>query len=97
MRLTDHQIKIIQQAAAGIFGQTAKVYLFGSRVNDKARGGDIDLMIAAEKDKMTSHNKVVFLVEVKKQRGDQKIDVVYNQAGRKDHFINTIRKKAVQL
>jgi len=97
MRLTDHQIKIIQQVAVAIFGQTAKVYLFGSRVNDLAKGGDIDLLIDAKEDTMTSRNKVLFLVQVKKQLGEQKIDVVYNQPGRKDHFISSIRKKAILI
>lgn len=97
MRITDKQRANIQNAAAGIFGQAVKVYLFGSRVNDRSRGGDIDLLIDTEEDKMTSRNKVLFLVQLKKLLGEQKIDVVYNQPGRQDHFINSIKNKAVLL
>ena len=43
MRLTQRQIQAIKQVAAEVFGCNAKTYLFGSRVDDSQRGGDIDL------------------------------------------------------
>ena len=56
------------------------VLLFGSRVNDKARGGDIDLLIESpKKEKMNFKNKVKFLSDLKLTIGDQKIDVIYNK------------------
>jgi uncharacterized protein len=45
MRLTDTQLRIIKARAAEYFGPNAKVWLFGSRMDDDARGGDIDLYI----------------------------------------------------
>ncbi|MCB2219421.1 MAG: nucleotidyltransferase domain-containing protein [Bacteroidetes bacterium] len=97
MRLTDKQKAIIQTAAARIFGSSARVYLYGSRINDQVKGGDIDLMIDAEIYKMKSRNKVLFLVALKKQLGEQKIDVVYNHPGRQDQFINSMKKQAILL
>lgn len=97
MRLTEKQIAIIQTTANEIFGLTVRVYLYGSRINDQMKGGDIDLMIDTEMDKMTSPNKLMFLVRLKKQLGEQKIDVVYNRPGRRDQFINSIKKQAIQL
>jgi hypothetical protein len=43
MRLTLSQIHIIRHAAQTVFGDLARVTLFGSRVDDPAKGGDVDL------------------------------------------------------
>jgi len=45
MRLTDAQADAIRTAAADVFGDDAEVWLFGSRADDRRRGGDIDLLI----------------------------------------------------
>lgn len=45
MRLTDHQVKAITQLAHEIAGERAQVRVFGSRLDDDARGGDLDLML----------------------------------------------------
>ncbi len=45
MRLTPTQIDTINSTAQAVLGQGARVTLFGSRVDDQARGGDVDLMI----------------------------------------------------
>lgn len=45
MRLQDFEISSIKSAANHVFGQGSKVILFGSRVDDNVKGGDIDLYI----------------------------------------------------
>jgi predicted nucleotidyltransferase len=45
MRLTDHQVQAIVQLAHEIAGKQARVRVFGSRLDDRARGGDLDLML----------------------------------------------------
>lgn len=45
MRLTDYQIQVIRQLARQVGGNQSRVRLFGSRLDDAAHGGDIDLML----------------------------------------------------
>ena len=48
MRLSHEQVRVIRDVVEGQIGESARVYLFGSRVDDAARGGDIDLYQDAE-------------------------------------------------
>ena len=45
MRLNPLQIRSIREIAAEYAGKGARIRVFGSRVDDAARGGDLDLMI----------------------------------------------------
>ncbi len=45
MRLTHHQAQTIKTQAEQVFGLGAKGYLFGSRVDNHLKGGDIDLYV----------------------------------------------------
>ncbi|MDF1882573.1 nucleotidyltransferase domain-containing protein [Sulfurimonas sp. SAG-AH-194-C21] len=55
------------------------MYLFGSRVDDTAKGGDIDLFIECEIKENLSKKKIDFLVSLKQKIGEQKIDVVISR------------------
>jgi predicted nucleotidyltransferase len=48
MRLTTQQASDIRQWVAQLAGSTARVWLFGSRVRDDARGGDVDLLLEVD-------------------------------------------------
>jgi len=48
MRLTAEQIAAIRRTAAEMFGTGARVWLFGSRVDDQGVGGDVDLLIETD-------------------------------------------------
>lgn len=45
MRLTPSQIDLIRSTAQQLLGARAQVTLFGSRVDDHRKGGDVDLMV----------------------------------------------------
>lgn len=45
MRLSDAQIQSIRQITRHVAGGQAQVRVFGSRLDDAARGGDLDLLL----------------------------------------------------
>ena len=45
MRLTDQQIERIRQLAYEVAGSESRIRVFGSRLDDDARGGDLDLLL----------------------------------------------------
>lgn len=48
MRLSVPQIQVIKNAVDQVLAAQNQVWLFGSRVNDNARGGDIDLFVETD-------------------------------------------------
>ncbi|MFZ2632135.1 MAG: nucleotidyltransferase domain-containing protein [Desulfosalsimonadaceae bacterium] len=63
MRLSDSEITIIKAAAKKIFGLDARIFLFGSRVENSRKGGDIDLYVETEKPAMLQ-DKISFTVKI---------------------------------
>jgi predicted nucleotidyltransferase len=45
MRLTPAQIDTIKSTAQAVLGEGAQVTLFGSRIDDQQKGGDVDLYV----------------------------------------------------
>lgn len=73
MRLSQHEITSIKNTVAD-FDSHAKVYLFGSRVDDNKRGGDIDLLIISKT--IDLETKLRIRVRLYDLIGEQKIDIV---------------------
>lgn len=80
MRLTDYEQKTIRESFKQHFADNSQLWLFGSRVDDTKRGGDIDLYIETpEKDSSIAYNKrMAFAVDLQLKLGLQKIDIALN-------------------
>lgn len=78
MRLTIEQAKAIRQTTAEIFDATTPVWLFGSRVDDSKRGGDIDLLVAPQalNAEQALQAKIRFLNKLEKRLGERKVDLI---------------------
>ena len=73
MRLTCDEQNAIRQVIHH-FDPLARIWLFGSRVDDQARGGDIDLLILSEK--LGYSDKIRIRLALYERIGEQKIDLV---------------------
>ena len=79
----------IQQADAD-----AHIYLFGSRVNDEAKGGDIDLLVLSKKINLMA--KLAILAQLHLKLGERKIDIaVYPDTTRA--FPGMVMQEGVRL
>ena len=58
------------------FSATANVWLFGSRVIDDAKGGDIDLLIEDVVIDDPVLKKSAFRIDFEKRWGEQKLDII---------------------
>lgn len=99
MRLNEFEIDSIKTLASRHFGKGVHVYLFGSRTQDELLGGDIDLFISSNNDKLLEvRTKVNFIADLVLLIGDQKIDVVLDTpAKRNSVFFKTIYQTGIQL
>lgn len=94
MRLKKEQIEVLKNKL-NTFSSDAKLYLFGSRVDDTKRGGDIDLLIVS--DELTKKDLRLIRVEFFKHFGEQKLDILLDDGEFKNPFTKHIYEKAVLL
>ena len=88
MRLSEKEICSIKQNVAKYFGEGTKLVLFGSRISDEKRGGDIDLLIEPLADAGDLYyKKLQFTAAVKQEIGDQKLDIILKRKENEDRVI----------
>lgn len=77
MRLSPTQIDAIRRVVGEAFGERARVRLFGSRVDDHQRGGDIDLLVEVDQPLANRAAAAARLTaQLQRALGDQRIDVL---------------------
>lgn len=72
MRLANEERSVIHEAIRQADAD-AQVYLFGSRVDNDARGGDIDLLVLSKKINLMT--KLDILARLHHTLGERKIDI----------------------
>jgi hypothetical protein len=85
MRLNEYQRRVLKEATAACFEPSATIRLFGSRVDDTKRGGDIDLLIETS---LTDPAQIAsahihFVSRLYRDMGEQKVDVLIDYPGRR--------------
>ena len=81
MRLTSEEVAAIKAAAAEAFGPDAVVRLFGSRLRDDLRGGDIDLHFEVAEGQQDYRHAGKFKWALFQQMEERSIDLVFHVRG----------------
>jgi len=103
MRISDIQKRAILESVKKELGEDAKVFLFGSRVDDKKKGGDIDLLVETSSDvEEKVRKKLRILSRIQRKIGEQKIDLIitYPHEYKKNNLpliLKNARSKGIQL
>ena len=94
MRLTPSQEQITKSTIDRVLGTENRVWLFGSRVDDSLRGGDIDLLIETE---ATLPNRAQTLCRLHGALiyalGERKLDILLKDARTRDAPVFSIAKR----
>jgi hypothetical protein len=99
VRLSEKEIQSIVDAFKAVFPPSDQLWIFGSRVDRTAKGGDIDLYIESQE---TDAGKIQamelkFLDRMIMSIGDQKIDIVIKFGGFHLPIYDIARKEGVRL
>lgn len=102
MRLPAAERQAVARAAAATLPKGSEVLLFGSRLDDGARGGDLDLLLelpaeldAAARVELRSR----FVARIYRQIDERRIDIVMASRGREDPraIVRLARHEGVRL
>ena len=102
MRLSEFEIKSILEVMNLFYKDNeSELYLYGSRVDDNKKGGDIDLLWVVSNSKVEALNleKYKILSRIKNLIGDQKIDlsIISKPQLKSDIFYSGVIKTAKKV
>jgi predicted nucleotidyltransferase len=94
MRLSPRERQIITHAVRQRFGKAARAWLFGSRTDDQARGGDIDLLVRIPQPIDNDFLATLALeTDLQEALGDQKIDILLLHPGTRETPLHRIAER----
>jgi len=99
MRLPPNQVQTIKDTIARLVGPASRVWLFGSRVDDGLRGGDIDLFVETD-EVVPNRAKTLCKIEgaLVMALGDRKMDILLKDARTPDAPVFLVaRRMGVRL
>jgi predicted nucleotidyltransferase len=94
MRLTPEQTRIIKTVIAREFDPDARIWLFGSRVNDLRRGGDIDLYVETRNPELLRELRCKIGIE---DAVDLHVDLIVAQPGDDRPISRIARNEGIRL
>jgi len=103
MRLNPKQIQRLKDAVACHFGKNARIWVFGSRVDDQRRGGDYDFYVETSKadpdEIVTDKLNMLASLHASPEFEGEKIDLVIRSAvpGPELPIYKVAKEQGVQL
>ena len=93
MRLDPEIVPRLVAEIRQVYGLDAELWLFGSRTDDSAKGGDIDLYVETTDDMNQLDRYIESRSRLFKLFGDRKIDLVVHARSRETSPIERIARK----
>jgi len=93
MRLKQTEINTIKNIINQL-DESARIYLYGSRVDDGLKGGDIDLLVFSKN--ISFMDKLKIKAELHYKLGEQKVDLLITEDTQKP-FVQLVMETAVLL
>ena len=94
MRLLKEEIDVLKTKLKSLSSE-AEIYLFGSRVDDTKKGGDIDLLVVSKT--LTKKDMRLLKIDFFDHFGEQRLDIILDDGSFKKTFNKMIFQKAVLL
>lgn len=93
MRIRSEEVEIIKEAVKRL-DPHARIFLYGSRVDPKRKGGDIDLLILSQQ--LKSIDSLKILKRIYERMEEQKIDILI-ASETKDPFVQIALEQGIEL
>ena len=94
MRLSQEEIDTIKSSVL-MLDAKAEVYLFGSRIDDSKRGGDIDVLIVSKQIDREAKRRV--RLAFFERFGEQKMDVLVDDGSFNEPFHKIALERGIKL
>lgn len=96
MRISEFEKEVIITSIRKNFNEVEKIILFGSRIDDSKRGGDIDvLLITSDDDRFIK--KIHALTDMQLRLGEQRIDLLTANAEDERLIVKKGKKEGLVL
>lgn len=81
MRLTGTEVEAIRRAVRDVFGEAARVRVFGSRAREDLKGGDLDLFVEVEPGAASIANEQRLRDVIAPVLDDLRVDIILHERG----------------
>lgn len=95
MRISTEQVELLKKNILTLL-PNAVIYLFGSRVDNNKKGGDVDIMVLSDRELLWKEKSLIKCKYFEKF-GEQKIDIVSFSFEEKNPFKQITMEEGIKL